>query len=669
MKNLASKLEWRIAWRHLRVGERSPAWATIVLLVGAFLLAVGSGLFIYGSSLGKSGEELNLGSLVLGIDLTAYQHYLAQFGLATAAAGLLALLYASLSLFFNLLSTIITMSVLLGCMALVVALSVMSGTEQHLRRRILDQKAEILISGRDGRAFADYAPLLEAIEGQSMVVGASPYLKGEVLAVNGSMRQTAVLLGIDPARLAIVSTVPKLIESGTYESMSDPSSVQASDGSSSGPRELPWRLRHLKSLTRAKEDASPKSAAPRTAAKVKVDLPEVDAKPQQLPAKEVVDGTNAGESEDGWEDPVVELDLREKPALAELRATSKSSAPSKTAAQDRSARRKAPEPDTVEAVQSHFAGEDDEGWEDPVAELDLPAVKPEENETPDLPSGTPETKGEGDPVAIHDAVIMGRELAKELGAQVGGLVRFVTPEGRLSASGRMPGIKEVRVGGIYYSGMYQYDKTHVYAPLPVIQTFLRKPGRVSGIEVRLRNSEELEPARQAMLAVLEKLGLQESMKVETWQDLNRALFAAMFLEKIALFVALLFVVLVASFGILTSTLMSVLEKSKEIAILKAMGATDSQVRSVFVLEGLCLGMLGAAGGLIAGLAACWFLDSVGLPLQENSLYIDQLPVLVDPREVALVGISALALVLLVTIYPARVASQVRPVEALRMNDR
>jgi lipoprotein-releasing system permease protein len=173
----------------------------------------------------------------------------------------------------------------------------------------------------------------------------------------------------------------------------------------------------------------------------------------------------------------------------------------------------------------------------------------------------------------------------------------------------------------------------------------------------------------AVVAVVKRLERDGELLVEDWRDLNRNLFSAMFLEKVAMFIALLFVVLVASFGILASNLMSVMEKSREIAVLKAMGSTDDGILRVFVAEGLCVGVLGSFGGIGMGLALCWALDRFGFPLNENVYYIEKLPVVVDPIEVSLVGIAAFIIVWLSSLYPALIASRMRPVDALRNVDR
>jgi hypothetical protein len=153
---------------------------------------------------------------------------------------------------------------------------------------------------------------------------------------------------------------------------------------------------------------------------------------------------------------------------------------------------------------------------------------------------------------------------------------------------------------------------------------------------------------------------RSDLLVQDWQELNRSLFSAMALEKIAVFIALLCVILVASFGILGSNLMSVLEKAKEIAILKTMGCTDRLIQSVFIAEGLCLGVLGGALGILSGIGLCLVLDRFGLPLGGSLQGFEELPVAIDPLEVLLVGISSLAIVWLSSLYPARVASRMRP---------
>ena len=342
----------------------------------------------------------------------------------------------------------------------------------------------------------------------------------------------------------------------------------------------------------------------------------------------------------------------------------------------------APTPATPPAEGASEPAGDDDGWEDPRelvpqlrAEGKLPALEEGESRPAIAGLADPDPDDPDDPEPLPtlgkerlDPILVGRELAMELGVRIGSRVQLTEPGLRMTPAGLMPGIMAVKVGGVFYSGMYEYDRKNVYAPLDVVQRFLRVGDKVSGVEVKLVDVEQIDEGKAAVQAAVAAAGRGEELVVEDWRDLNRNLFSAMFLEKVAMFIALLFVVLVASFGILASNLMSVLEKSKEIAILKAMGNSDEAVLRVFVAEGLCLGALGSLSGIGVGLILTWALDEFGFPLNESVYYIERLPAVVNPVEVVLVGVAALFLVWLFSLYPALIASRVRPVDALRHID-
>jgi ABC-type lipoprotein release transport system permease subunit len=265
-------------------------------------------------------------------------------------------------------------------------------------------------------------------------------------------------------------------------------------------------------------------------------------------------------------------------------------------------------------------------------------------------------------------VFIGSEKAKELASHLGDPVQLITPIGRLTPAGRIPGVMKVKVAGVFDANHYEYDRWLVYANLPLAQAFLRAGDRVSGVEVKVDDPDRLAERKQQVQAVVDRLG-RTDLQVQDWQELNLSLFSAMALEKIAVFIALLCVILVASIGILGSNLMSVLEKSKEIAILKTMGCTDRLIQRVFISEGLCLGVLGGVLGILAGVALCLVLDRYGLPLGGSLQGFEQLPVAIDPLEIVLVGLSSLLIVFLSSLYPAWVASHMRPVDALRQGER
>jgi ABC-type lipoprotein release transport system permease subunit len=363
----------------------------------------------------------------------------------------------------------------------------------------------------------------------------------------------------------------------------------------------------------------------------------------------------AGDDGDDWEDPVDVLGLDVED----------------TEADETTGAAEIDEPPTRPLRRNEGWDTGDEGWEDPVDVLDLPLDEAPEQQPDDGGKGEPEAEPDSPRrEGVVDPILIGRELANELAVSVGARVQLITPVGRLTPAGRVPGILAAKVGGVFLSGMYEYDRKNVYTPLPIAQAFLRTGDRVTGIEVKLLDVDKLEAGQAAVAAELARQGRDGELRVESWKQLNRNLFSAMALEKIAMFVALLFVVLVASFGILASNLMSVLEKSKEIAILKAMGGPDRLIQRIFVAEGLVLGLLGAIGGISVGLSLCWALDVFGFPFnEENVYYIERLPVVVDPFEVAFVGVAALVIVWLSSLYPARVASRMRPVDGLRQQDK
>lgn len=197
---LFSRLDWLVAWRHLRAGDERPAWVLPLIFGSIYLIAVGSAMAWHASTLDvpQAVAEVVACGPVDTPDLgpTPMQRYYGAFGGFTLVAGVMTLTFGLLALFFNLLPTIITMSVLLGCMALVVVLSLMSGLEGDLRDKILDQKAHIRVARADGKPFSDYTSLADALGSGDGVAGASPYLEGEIMVRSGLNRQGAVLFGI-----------------------------------------------------------------------------------------------------------------------------------------------------------------------------------------------------------------------------------------------------------------------------------------------------------------------------------------------------------------------------------------------------------------------------------------------------------------------------------------
>jgi lipoprotein-releasing system permease protein len=270
------------------------------------------------------------------------------------------------------------------------------------------------------------------------------------------------------------------------------------------------------------------------------------------------------------------------------------------------------------------------------------------------------SSGSPKPRKILPGVAIGRELAKNLRVFLGDDVNVVSPLGGIGPTGPIPKTKRFRVGASFFSGMYEYDSKYVYMDLPAAQKFLGLPDEVTGLELKLATPEETEGVMAQVQATL-----GSDFEVVDWKQTNRSLFSALKLEKIAMFIALCFIILVAAFSIVSNGIMLVLKKGKDVAILKSMGASDGAVLRVFVLLGLYMGMLGTTAGVLVGCAVCAAFDRFGLPLDTDVYYITKLPVKVNPTELAVVLVASLVLSLLATLYPAWLAARLRPVEGLR----
>jgi lipoprotein-releasing system permease protein len=261
----------------------------------------------------------------------------------------------------------------------------------------------------------------------------------------------------------------------------------------------------------------------------------------------------------------------------------------------------------------------------------------------------------------HPGLIVGREFAKTLHAYVGDEITLISPLGDLGPMGILPRSRRFRIAAIFYSGMYEYDATHVYMTKEAAQDLFSMGDAVSAIEVKVLDAERASEFRGAV----EQATGRPDLRVRDWRELNKNLFSALKLEKVATFVILSIAILVASFCIICTLLLMVTEKGKEIAILKAVGASDNAIMSVFMTEGMLIGTIGTALGVITGLVFCLSLSIYGVRLDPDVYYIDRLPVAVNGSDYIAVAVAALVICTISTIYPARAASMLRPVEGLR----
>jgi len=259
------------------------------------------------------------------------------------------------------------------------------------------------------------------------------------------------------------------------------------------------------------------------------------------------------------------------------------------------------------------------------------------------------------------AILLGRELANNLGCFYGDPIRVVSPVGIETPFGVLPIQETFCVGGIFQTGLYEYDATFAYVSLGEAQSFLQIGREISGVEVGI---SRLERARERADEIRTLSG--DAYRVEDWMQKNRRLLSAMRLEKITAFAVLALIVLVAVLNILSSLAMTVIEKKKEIAILKALGATRGMIQGLFVLQGMLVGLSGTGVGVLAGVGACKILARYPVvTLPQDVFYQLTLPVRMEPVDILAVAVAALLLSLLATLYPAWKAARVLPAETLR----
>ncbi|MDO8282268.1 MAG: lipoprotein-releasing ABC transporter permease subunit [Thermodesulfovibrionia bacterium] len=271
-------------------------------------------------------------------------------------------------------------------------------------------------------------------------------------------------------------------------------------------------------------------------------------------------------------------------------------------------------------------------------------------------------------------IIIGMELLRTLGAFVGDEIEMISPVSEVGPLGMIPKMKKFRIGGAFRVGMYEYDSGLAFINIKDAQKFLNYGSSVTGIEVRVNDIYKAE-------AISERIGdaLNNGAKVNSdekiptikyyawdWIRMNRNLFSALKLEKIVMFIILTLVILVASFNIVSNLIMIVIEKSREIAILKAVGATSGGIMSIFMIHGLIIGVLGTAFGVAGGYIVCQLLKTYKfISLPADVYYLSYLPVRIDLFDFLIVPAAAILISFLATIYPSWQAAKLHPVEPLR----
>ncbi len=274
-----------------------------------------------------------------------------------------------------------------------------------------------------------------------------------------------------------------------------------------------------------------------------------------------------------------------------------------------------------------------------------------------------------DATAKTPGLVIGKELSKNLGVQVGDIVDVISPMGNITPFGMMPKLRHFQITGIFNTGMFEYDSTLAYVSLDEAQKFLGLGDVVTGIQLKVRDVY-----KTGELAKLINNQLGPGYRARDWMQMNKNILFALKTEKSVMFIILTLIVLVAAFGIASTLFMVVMEKTRDIAILKSMGATSRSIMRIFVFEGVIIGVLGTALGVLSGLLVALNLEPIVSLVQKvtgfelfsrDVYYLDHFPSLVIASDVVLISVTAVLISFAATLYPSWAASRMSPAEALR----
>ncbi len=567
----------------------------------------------------------------------------------------LALFFGFLRAFFTFFTTVPIGGVWIGTAALVCVLAVMSGFESDLREKILGSNAHIQITREEGE-FSEWREVNERIRKIPGIVASTEYGGSEVVIASNNNGLNVIIKGIDPKTVGQVTNLIKSLE--------DKHSI------------LDLEPKHDNDLDLRVQPAAPPTTQDTTTDPAPPGLPSSgDPIDYSKPAPDLEDGSDDSSGSNG-------------PS-----GSSGSGGSAQTHTGTGAAFRsgispvvvdEAPPIDDEPAPGSDFGGDaqylvgSDAPLDPAPPGMVTSNADPIDYSKPRHDTVDPEIHvldlSTDTPAAVRrteslPGILVGSELVKQMHLYVGQEVRLVSPLSDPSnpdATGTpIPFNRDYRIAGIFFTGMYEYDLKFVYVTLDSLNTFLDRGDAVDGIEVRIGSPDATDEYVKKIGAVLNGSTQPPKYRIQDWKELNRSLFSALKLEKIAMFLVLGIVILVASFSIVGNLIMVVVEKQREIALLKTLGASDPGIMQVFAIQGLLIGLIGTVLGVATGLAACYVGKRVGIPLNPDVYYIDRMPVNVDPGSVALTFAAGVVTSFFATLYPAILGARVRPATGMR----
>ncbi len=520
----------------------------------------------------------------------------------------------------SMITLISIIGVALGVAALLAVLSITTGFERAFRDKVLGVNAHVLVL-KYGREFRDYRDVLATVGEMAEVAGIAPFSINEMMLTKGERRGVVLVKGVTPEGLRTVLDLPHQMVAGNLEGLRRPGSVPTRSAQPKSDEDWQW-LRDIRDGKPQQRDTAPAEGANNGDGREGVGAQDGD------PALGDAEPTRR---KTFWEE---EKERREAQREAERRARRPNIG-------------KVAKPGDIEAMLDGLDGDDFALPDDPEWEAGL-------------------SQGEAqEPVNALPGIIVGKTLAEDMGLEVGDRVRLISPLAALGITLSEPGgastrSREFRVIGVFQAGFQEYDSGLVYTDLFEAQRLFDEGDNVTGVELRVH---DLDTSEQLARRIEQDLG--GAFHSLDWSELNRNLFTALEVQKIALTLVIATIIFVAAFNVIATLIMIVIEKKREIAILKAMGATDATVLGIFMLQGVVVGVIGTFAGVLVGGGLVVYLDKIHFPLDPKVYLIDHLPVVLDPTVFLITIGIALLICTVSTIAPSWWAARMLPVEGLR----
>lgn len=567
---------------------------------------------------------------------------------------------------------------------MIIVLSVFAGFEGDLRDKILGTHAHILVSGPDGDILTDPEPLLGLLEQQTNVTGVSPFVESELMISSATNYSGLIVRGLEIGRPMPASDFEQYLIEGSLDWLEDSEQALHArqfdgwDASNPTLEEIDDLQRQIDATRREIEHLRRQAAQG------------LDIHGEPLPSDAMDENARAEQSDrivlDGLDrvgepkrNQLVDPSAENAPANEGLMPGLPAPRAANTTADDPSdlgmPSLPPPRRTDLSAQNAHAVGWDDPLEEDASLMPSLPPPRP--GAMPSLPTPSGDladmpplpSYGDGEKAEVGapriPGIVIGVELQRLLNVLVGDTVNLITPDGDLGPTGLVPRSRPYRVVGVFYTGFYLYDSGMGVMHIDDVRSLLNvPPNEVTGIEVRTTDLHNAYKVASTIEAALLQAGVRD-VEVRDWRMLNRSLFVALKLERMAMAAVLIFFIGISGLLVLLVVLMFVIEKRREIAILKAIGASRGNIMRIFLAQGVSMGIVGASLGLLLALGFVAVAVYVGIPLDPNQYYIDRLPIEVNPWEFVLVTLSGLVVTVLATLIPALQAAGLDPVAGLR----